>query len=160
MSSTLLLGIGNLLLQDEGVGIHMVEHVRRCYVFPEGFQALDGGTMGLELLPYLEEVHQVVIVDAIADGQPPGTLVRLEHDAIPMALQHKLSPHHVGLSDLLAVARLRGNLPATTVLIGIEPYTLEPGMELSAAMQARLPVLVQGVLDELHTLGVYLLPRP
>jgi len=151
---TLVLGLGNVLLSDEGVGVHVVRLLRERYRFPQEVEILDGGTLGLDLLPYVEDADRLLIVDAVQIDTPPGTVVRLVGDEIPAVLSLKYSPHQMGLSDLLAVARLRGHLPAEIVLWGVQPASLEVGLDLSPAVAAQVESLVQNVLAELQRWGI------
>lgn len=155
---TLVLGLGNVLLSDEGVGVHVVHLLRERYDFPQEVEILDGGTLGLDLLPYVEDADRLLIVDAVQMDTPPGTVARLVGDEIPAVLSLKYSPHQMGLSDLLAAARLRGHLPAEVVLWGVQPASLEVGLELSPAVAAQMESLVQNVLAELQRWGV--VPQP
>ncbi|MGQ9927229.1 MAG: HyaD/HybD family hydrogenase maturation endopeptidase [Chloroflexaceae bacterium] len=152
-SMALVLGLGNLLLSDEGVGVHVVQHVSRRYHLPEQVRILDGGTLGLGLLPYLQGVTYLLVVDAIDAGQPPGTIVRLEDEAIPAALAHKMSMHQVGLQELLALSQLSGDTPAHIVLIGVQPASLEPGLEPSPLIADLLDTLADRVAGELRAWG-------
>jgi len=151
--TALVLGLGNLLLSDEGVGVHVAQHVSRRYQVPEQVRILDGGTLGLGLLPYLQGVTHLLVVDAIDAGQPPGAVVRLEGDAIPTALAHKMSMHQVGLQELLALSQLSGDTPAHIVLIGVQPASLEPGLEPSPLIAALLDTLADRVAGELRAWG-------
>jgi hydrogenase maturation protease len=153
VSQTLVLGVGNILLQDEGVGVRVVEHLQQAYNFPEEVQVLDGGTMGLDLLHFLEGVERLLVVDAVDARRPPGTVVRLSDGEIPALLGRKLSPHQIGLADLLSVASLRDLAPRRAVLIGVQPAALETGLELSPAISAQLPLIVGMVLEELKRWG-------
>jgi len=153
MTSTLVLGVGNILLQDEGVGVRVVEHLQEQYVFPEEVQVLDGGTMGLDLLHYLEGVERLLVVDAVDARREPGTAVRLVGSEIPTFLGRKLSPHQIGLADLLSVAGLQNLTPHQVVLIGVQPARLETGLELSPTLRARVPSIVEMVLAELKNWG-------
>ena len=104
MADTLVLGLGNILLGDEGVGVRVVERLLERYDFPEGVRVMDGGTLGLDLLPYVEDASRLLVVDAVQARKPPGTLVRMTGDEIPVFLDaSKVSPHQEGLQDLLAV---------------------------------------------------------
>lgn len=152
--AVLVLGIGNLIMTDDGVGVRVAQRLMGEYRFPEGVTVLDGGTLGLDLLMHLEGVERLLMVDAVETGGPPGTVVRLSGEEIPMALQTKLSPHQVGLQDLLAVAELQGNRPAEMVLWGVQPESVELGMELSPAVAAQFDQLVEKVLAELAAWGV------
>ncbi len=157
---TLVLGLGNTLLSDEGVGVHVVHLLRERYQFPQEVEVMDGGTLGLDLLPYVEEARQLLIVDAVQMDAPPGTVVRLAGDEIPAVLSLKYSPHQMGLSDLLAAARLLGRSPAEVVLWGVQPASLEVGLELSPAVAAQMETLVRNVLAELQRWGIRPLEKP
>lgn len=152
--STLVLGIGNLIMTDDGVGVRVAQRLMEEYHFPEGVTVMDGGTLGLDLLPHLEGVERLLMVDALETGGPPGTVMRLSGEEIPMALQTKLSPHQMGLQDLLTVAEFQGNRPAEMVLWGVQPESIELGMELSPAVAARVDLLVEKMLGELAAWGV------
>ena len=152
--STLVLGIGNLIMTDDGVGVRVAQRLMEGYRFPEGVTVMDGGTLGLDLLPHLEGVERLLMVDALETGGPPGTVMRLSGEEIPMALQTKLSPHQMGLQDLLAVAEFQGNRPTEMVLWGVQPESIELGMELSPAVAARVDLLVEKMLGELAAWGV------
>ena len=151
---TLVLGLGNLLLQDEGVGVRVIERLQKEYAFPEEVTVLDGGTLGLDLLSLIEETPRIVIVDAVKAGKEPGALVRLVNDEIPAFLGPKVSPHQVGLQDLLALARLRGHFPSEVILLGVQAERLEPGLDLSPAIAAQVEPLAARVIDELTRWGI------
>lgn len=148
--TTLVLGLGNLLLRDEGIGVWVVESLRRRLAFPETVTLLDGGTLGLDLLPRLDGVARLCLVDAVKLGHAPGRITRLEGDEVPAALEVKISPHQVGVQDLLAAARLLGDAPPLVVLWGMEPERLDPGMGFSPSVAAALPRLEAAVLAELR----------
>ena len=151
----LVLGLGNILMRDEGLGVRAVERLREEYVLPERVQALDGGVRGLALLPYLEEISRLLIIDALKqEGKAPGSLIRLEGEEIPSFLSLKISPHQEGLTDLLAVARLTGICPPEVVLWGMVPACLEVGLELSPPVEARMGELVEEVVEELRRWGL------
>jgi hydrogenase maturation protease len=152
--SVLVLGIGNLVMSDDGIGVRVVQQLAVCYRFPAGVTVLDGGTLGLDLLPRLEGVSKLLVVDAVETGRAPGTLVRLAGDDVPIVLETKLSPHQMGLKDLLAVAMLQGFAPEEMVLWGVQPERIEMSMELSAVVAAQLETLVEKVLAELAGWGV------
>lgn len=147
---TLVLGLGNILLQDEGVGVRAVQLLAAQEKLPKEVQTLDGGTRGMDLLPYLTGVDNLLILDAVQANQPPGSLVRLEGEAIHGALKIKTSMHQVGLQELLAVSKFRGTLPKRIVLWGIQPAVLDWGMELSPPVRAQLDRLVHNALAEIE----------
>ena len=152
--TTLVLGLGNLVMQDDGAGVHVVRHLCERYRFPEDISIVDGGTLGLDLLPMFEGVDRLIVVDAVDCGVEPGGLVRLAGDDVPVALATKVSPHQMGLKDLLAVADLQGILPGEVVLIGIQPASTEMGMELSPGVSSGMAGVEALVLEELAGWGI------
>jgi len=150
----LVLGLGNIIMRDEGLGVRACERLTRRYRLPDYVNVLDGGTLGLDLLPYLDGVTDLLIIDAVSAGAPPGSLVRLENEQIPQALALKMSMHQVGLQELLAVMALRGQTPPRVVLWGMEPLILEPGLDLSEPVLANLDTLVASVVAELRSWGI------
>ena len=151
--SILVLGIGNLVMTDDGVGVRVIQNLQDRYRFPECVTIMDGGTLGLDLLHYLDGVKRLLVVDAVETGGPPGTLVRLTGEEINIAFRTKLSPHQMGLQDLLLVAELQGFAPAEMVLLGVQPGEIEMGIDLTPAVAAKVESLVQGVLKELAEWG-------
>jgi hydrogenase maturation protease len=151
---TLVLGLGNILLRDEGIGVWVAESLSREFDFPPEVTMLEGGTLGLDLLPRLDGVERLLLVDAVKLGREPGEIVRLDGDAVSAALDVKISPHQVGVQDLLAAARLMGREPSRVVLWGMEPERLDPGTGFSPRVAEALPHLREGVLDELRLWGV------
>ena len=153
-ADTLVLGIGNLIMTDDGVGVRTVQLLQERYRFPDNVTVMDGGTLGLDLLHYLDGVKRLLVVDAVETGGPPGTLVRLTGEEITVAFRTKLSPHQMGLQDLLLVAELQGFVPAEMVLLGVQPGEIGMGIELTHAVAAQVETLVDGVLRELAVWGV------
>ena len=141
-------------MSDDGVGFRVVQCLASRYVFPAGVTVLDGGTLGLDLLPFLEGLKHLLIVDAMATGGPPGTIARLTGDDIPIAFETKLSPHQMGLKDLLAVSLLQGNTPPETVLLGVQPESIQLGLNLSLPVEAKLQTLVEMALQEMEAWGI------
>jgi hydrogenase maturation protease len=148
--SILVLGIGNLLMADDSVGVRIAQGLSSRYRFPLHVKVLDGGTLGLDLLPRLEGVDRLLMVDAVETGDKPGTMVRLTGEDIPLALETKVSPHQMGLKDLLTVASLQGNVPREMVLWGVQPASIELDMVLSPEVAEMMPFLEEKVLEELR----------
>lgn len=155
----LVLGLGNVICRDDGVGVAAVIRLLDRYLPAPGVRVLDGGTLGLALLPTLEAADTVLIVDAIRSDGPPGTLVRLEGEDVAHAAQHRLSVHQVGVSDLIGAARWQGSLPARLLLLGVVPEAMDLGLERTPAVEAALPGLVDAVRAECAALGYPFLPR-
>jgi hydrogenase maturation protease len=148
-----VLGLGNVLLGDDGVGAAAVARLLNRYQAPAGVQVFDGGTLGLSLLPYLEGADTVILVDAIRADQPAGSLVRLDGDQVAPAVATRLSPHQIGVSDLLDGARWLERYPTRLVLLGIVPDSIELNVGLSPAVARALPELVDLIVDEAAGFG-------
>jgi hydrogenase maturation protease len=141
--------VGNLLLADEGVGLRVVERLSATYELPPTVQVLDGGTLGMDLLYYLEGIDNLLIIDAVETGAEPGTLVRLEDDEVPAFLSVKISPHQIGVPDMLFAAKLQETYPKNVVLLGVQPADLTVGLELSPKVAEQVDILVKQVVDQL-----------
>jgi hydrogenase maturation protease len=151
--SALVLGVGNVLLSDEGIGIRIVEELEHRYRFPEEVEILDGGTSGIELLRFFDGRDHLIIIDAVRADHPPGTVVRVEGAEVPATFETRITPHQLGLSDLLATAKLTDQMPAYLVLFGIEPKSLETGLGFSPEVEASVEKVVIHVAEELRRLG-------
>jgi hydrogenase maturation protease len=151
-----LIGLGNILMRDEGVGVHAVRYLEAHYEIPPGFEVVDGGTAGLDLLPFIENRDRVLFVDAVNFRREPGHLGVLQNQEIPALFGVKDSLHHLGLMDVLAAAQLLGVLPPEICLIGIQPLAIETGLELTELLQARLHLLVARILEQLQVWGLRL----
>jgi hydrogenase maturation protease len=149
----IVLGIGNLLLSDDGVGVHVINKLENEFEFPENIRLIDGGTKGLDLLPFIEDSDRVLIVDAANFRKEPGAIDTVEGDKIPAFLSTKLSVHQIGLPDLLFAAKLMEITPSEMCLIGIQPKSMETGTELSEEVKNRLDVLTGKVLQQLKDWG-------
>jgi hydrogenase maturation protease len=144
---TLLLGIGNTLLSDEGVGVHLVRHLERQFPDQPGWTCLDGGTLSFTLAAELGRHPRLIALDAANTGGPPGTIRLFEGPAMDLYLTGgRRSVHEVGLCDLLDMARLAGDLPPRRALLGIEPASLDWGEALTPALAAALPEAARQVL--------------
>jgi hydrogenase maturation protease len=150
----LVIGLGNILLRDEGVGVHAVEALKRKYDFPEEVRLLDGGTLGLDLLHLIEGMDRVLFVDAVELNREPGTIAVIEDEDLPSFLGPKLSLHHVGLSDLLFASSFMGTRPAEIALVGIQPETLEIGLELSPKVMEHFDHLLRAIVEKLREWGL------
>jgi hydrogenase maturation protease len=153
-AEVLILGLGNTILTDEGLGVKAMERLIKKYEWPDNVTFLDGGVMGLDLLPYLEGAEALLILDAVEIGKPPGTLARLEGDEIPTVVALKMSMHQVGLQETLAMASFRSTIPKRMVLWGMVPASLALGTDLTATAAGRLDELVRAAVRELKDWGV------
>jgi hydrogenase maturation protease len=155
----LVLGMGNLLLEDEGLGIRALELLQQRYVIPPGVEFLDGGTTGMGLLDDMSGRDHLLVLDACQTGDPPGTLVRLAGDDVPVYFGMRISPHQLGLSDVLATLVLSGEEPAEVTVLGLVPKSLEMCLELSGLITEKLDSLVEAAVVELSRLGYPPQPR-
>jgi hydrogenase maturation protease len=150
---TVVIGLGNPLMGDDGLGLVALERLRTEYAIPPEVDLVDGGTWGMNLLPVIEDAGRVVLIDAIDVGAAPGTPVRLERARLPRYLATKISPHQVDLRDVLGLAELRGTLPNDTIALGLQPQRVALGNELSDVLRCRVDDLVTLVVQELVDRG-------
>lgn len=149
---TAVIGLGNPLMGDDGFGLVALARLRDAWML-DGVELTDGGTWGMSLLPIVEDADRLVLLDAIAAGAPPGDLVVLERDRLPVYLNRKLSPHQVDMRDVLAAAEWRGKLPAETVAIGAQPLDLEMHIGLSPVLELAVERAVGAVIERLELWG-------
>lgn len=138
-----VLGLGNMLMADDGVGLAALARLDEEWFIPRTVSLVDGGTWGMNLLPVIEHTHRLLIFDAIDFAEPPGTIIRLEREDIPRFLAQKLSPHQVDLREVLALAEFRGTLPEQIVALGIQPARVEMSTTLSPVVENGLDELVR-----------------
>lgn len=152
----IVLGIGNILQSDEGVGVRVVEKLIRDYSFPENVELYDGGTTGMHgLLPLIEEADHLIAIDAVNGKGEPGEIYRFTLHDFKLTIPKKISAHDVGFIECLAVAELNDSLPKSTVVIGIQPEDMETmSAELSLCIKEKFDDLVRLTLQELSSLGV------
>lgn len=155
-SKTVLLGLGNLLMEDEGVGVHALRWMEAAYTFEPTIQLVDGGTAGFELLPLFEDNDRILMIDAVEFGKESGSVIVLEDDQILTELTQKMSLHHLGITDVLSSAKLLEYCPQKVVMIGVQPFAIDNvTMDLSPDMQARLPKVVATALSILESWGIH-----
>jgi hydrogenase maturation protease len=150
---TLVIGLGNPLMADDGLGLVALERLRQGWRVPQSVGLVDGGTWGMNLLPLIEDAERVLFLDAIDAGHPPGSLVVLERKELPRFFALKLSPHQVDLREVLALAELRGTLPSDLVAMGLQPGRLEMSSGLSSEVERRLDELLAVVVTRLERWG-------
>jgi len=149
----LVLGVGNVLLRDEGIGVRIIEKLEDGYAFSPNVELMDGGTQGLRLLAPISETDHLIVVDAVQNGQPPGTLYRLPTEELEKRVRFKNSLHQLDLVETLAYAEVLGHRPSA-VIVGIEPADISPwGMELTEIVASRVAELCSRVLEEIERAG-------
>ncbi|MEZ5541314.1 MAG: HyaD/HybD family hydrogenase maturation endopeptidase [Pseudomonadota bacterium] len=154
-AKTLILGIGNTLLSDEGVGVHMLAYLRRHHPELADVQMLDGGTLSFTLAPYIESAGYLIVIDAAELLAPAGSVeVFTGAEMDRFAGRTKRSVHEVSLGDLLAIAHLTDSMPPQRALVAIQPAQVEWGHDLSNPVKRALPLAARRVLTLLHQWGV------
>ena len=156
----LVLGLGNVLLGDDGLGAAAVARMERDYCVPPGVRLEDGGTLGLSLLGLLTDSDHVILVDAVRTDAPPGTLVRLDGADVMDAVRDRLSPHQVGVADLLDAARLIDSYPTAVTLLGLVPDVIDLAVARSSAVDGGLDELVSAIVREVQSLGYKMVREP
>jgi hydrogenase maturation protease len=155
--NVLVLGLGNILMSDEGVGVRIIEALDASHDMPNGVDVLDGGTSGMDLLDMVADRDCLIVADAINAEGPAGRVIRLQDEQIKMLFETRFSPHQLGLSDLLATLRLIDRAPRRVVVVGVVPANLRLGMELSPAVAEGRDAALQMIVGELDGLGI--MPR-
>lgn len=143
-----VLGLGNLMRADDALGMLAIQHLRSDPRLPPSVLLVEGGTLGLDLLHPLEGVTHLLAIDAIESGVPPGTLLRFagtDVDLLPIGK----SVHLLGFSDLIGALRLTGSAPLEIVVLGIQPQVIGWSTEVTSAVAAALPELLEAALDQI-----------
>jgi hydrogenase maturation protease len=142
-----IVGVGNLLMKDEGVGIHVIQELEKT-ALPEDVKLIDGGTSP-DLIAYTRAGDKMIIIDAAKAGGEPGAVYRFKPEDLTSERPELASAHQMGVVENLALMSFTGNKPKDVVIIGIEPAEIEPGMELSAAIQQKMPKIIEVVIKEI-----------
>jgi hydrogenase maturation protease len=150
---TLVIGLGNPIMADDGLGIAALERLREGWTLPESVRLVDGGTWGMNLLPLVEDASELLLLDAIDRGKPAGELVVLEREEVPRLFGLKLSPHQIDLREVLALAEWRRRLPARLVAIGLQPARVEMFAGLSPELEGGMDRLLAAVIERLERWG-------
>jgi hydrogenase maturation protease len=148
-SGVAVLGLGNVLMQDEGIGVHLVNMLAAKYEFDPAIQLIDGGTTGTDLLPYFDSNERIMILDAVDFGKKAGHVEVLRNDEILARFKSKLSLHHLGLSDVLSTLQLLEIKPEEICLIGMQPASMELDLEPSQEIRAHFDRAIGLILDKL-----------
>ncbi|MBW2057100.1 MAG: HyaD/HybD family hydrogenase maturation endopeptidase [Deltaproteobacteria bacterium] len=142
----LILGVGNLLLSDEGVGVHVAERMMEMEL-PPGVEVMEGGTDGFGLMHVILEADRLILVDAVKGGGPPGSVYRFDVEDCPTAPDvFKTSVHQISILEVIHLSGLIGSTPQTTI-IGVEPKSTSMGMELSPEVEAEIPKVIRTVQE-------------
>ncbi len=145
----IILGVGNLLMADEGVGVHVAEELMKMDL-PEGVRVVEGGTDGFKLLNVILGASKLIIIDAVKAGEAPGTIYRFTLEEAPSFPDiYKTSVHQIGILEVVNLSSLVGDTPET-IIIGIEPKAIKMGMDLSPEIESKLPRIIEIVMDEVR----------
>ncbi|MFY9656437.1 MAG: hydrogenase maturation protease [Methylocystis sp.] len=153
LQNVLVLGLGNTLLCDDGVGVHVARKLARDPNTPAGLRAIDGGTLGFRLMAELTRSDAVLIIDAAQFGASSGTLRLLDQDALREHVQRggRMSAHEAGLSDMLTMAWLEGWAPVRLALLGIQPQRIDWGEQLSESVAKSVPAACRAIVRTILT---------
>ena len=145
---TVVLGLGNLLLTDEGVGVHVINKMMEMD-FPPEVELVEGGVDGLRLMSVVVGTDRLIVVDAVKGGGSPGSIYRFgPEDIVSHTDTSKMSVHQIGILEVIRLSGLLGKLPKTTI-IGVEPKSVEVGMDLTPEIQSKVPRIIELVSNEL-----------
>jgi len=145
----LILGIGNILLKDEGVGVHVAKRLKEIPL-PENVEVLDGGTAGLDLADFIAGRKKLIVIDAVKAGEKPGTIYRLKEENLSIKPKAIMSFHEVDLLDAIHMSIVMDEKPEEIVVIGIEPKDMSDGVDLSPEIEERIPRIIEVVMKELN----------
>jgi hydrogenase maturation protease len=143
---TLIVGMGNLIYRDEGIGVHVVQEMNKMEL-PSHIELLDIGTSTMDLISYLDGVEKLIVIDAMKAGGAPGTIYRCKPEDLLPAEEGPISLHEIGLLETLDMARKK-ELEIDTVVIGVEPKVFDWGIELSDQVKSKIPTIIEAVLKE------------
>ena len=143
----IIVGIGNILMHDEGIGVRTVERLAEM-ALPDYLEVLDGGTSGCNLVDHVADRDAVIVIDAADGGDPPGTITWCDADELIAAIDTPLSLHEFGLLETLKMARTLGCAPRQTLVLGVQPARIGLGLGLSESIECLIPRLIELVLAE------------
>ena len=159
MANTVVLGVGNILLSDEGFGVRVVEALSKRFHFPESVDVLDGGTLGIELMRFLDGAERLILIDAI-HGTEPGSFRILQGEEVRLYFQEKVSLHEMGIQEVLASLVVMERPIKEIVVIGVVPNSLEIGLDLTPPVTARIDEAAASVIRQLQDWGFACSVRP
>ncbi len=148
----LVLGVGNILLRDEGIGVRIIEQLQKIEL-PGNVEVIDGGTAGTELLDILSDRQKVIVVDAVQYDCPPGTVLRFSIEDLASVEKSIVSLHNIGIAETFEMAKLIGCEPNDVIIFGIKPERIDCGLEITEKMKSIIPQTVELILAELKSSG-------
>ena len=154
-----VLGIGNVILKDEGFGVRVAEYLAANYDFDDSVQIIDGGTLGIELTHYVTDTQKLLVIDSIDGGAIPGTIFCFRNEEVSAHFAKKISAHEVGIQDVLTVLKLTGRAVPQVTVIGVQPYDIGAGVDLTDDMAKLMSKITSMALEELGDWGVDFRPK-
>lgn len=151
MRKITVLGIGNILLKDEGFGVRVAEQLLKRFQFPEHVQVLDGGTLGMDLMRFLLGTRQLILIDAVSGSLPPGSLYELRGQAVKTYFKEKVSLHDIGIQEVLAAMEVLEKPVKEIVIFGVEPAAIDVGLELSPIVAPSVEAVIERIIAELNS---------
>ena len=148
----LVLGVGNILMGDEGLGVRVVELFEKGYSLPAEVDCVDGGVAGVALLGYFKDYTNIIIVDAVSSGAAPATIHRFRGAEIKDIPPTATNAHQIGIKELIAISRFEGAHPGI-IFIGIVPQDISFSIGLTPLVEAALPMAAEIIMEELCALG-------
>ena len=144
----MVIGVGNSIQMDDGIGIHTLNELRK-FDLPEEIELFDGGTLGIDLMPYIEGREKLIFIDSVKGGEKPGTIFKFEPEDLNYDDAPKTSVHQLGLIDSLQMISLIGKAPDKIVIFGVQPKTIDWGEELTPELKDSIPKLLPHLLKEI-----------
>lgn len=152
-----ILGIGNMLLSDEGFGVHFVQHLEAHYLLPDNVQVFDGGTAGILLAPFVEQCDHLFVIDVVNIDDAPGSLHCFSDEEVRAGdIQTRMSPHQIGMLEVLDICKIMGKVPEQIMFLTVVPENMDAGMKLSPILQQRIGDVLSLLSHSLQSLGVSL----
>ncbi len=156
-----ILGIGNLLVRDEGFGVHFINSFLNTYEIPDNIEVLDGGTSGIMLAPFLETIDYLFVIDVVDLDDKPGAIHCFTDQEVRSGkIAARMSPHQIGLLEILDLCKLRDKAPKGVEMITVVPQILDTGLGLSEILKAKLPKITEMLLESLQKRNVFLTRLP
>lgn len=143
MADISVVGIGNIIMQDEGFGVRCAEYLQKITDYPDFVQIIDGGTLGMDLMPYIADTKKLLLIDAINIDAPVGSFHSFSGEELNAYFKDKLSVHDLGVNDMLAVFKITDNPIEEVIVMGIKPAVVSMGLELTTEVAAKIPEVAQ-----------------
>ncbi len=143
MADISIVGVGNTVMRDDGFGVRVAEYLQQHTDYPDFVQILDGGTLGMDLMPYIADSKKLLLIDAINIDAPVGSYHCFTGDELNAYFKNKISVHDLGINDMLAVLKLTDNPVEEVIVIGVKPDVVSLGVELTEQIEAKIPMVAE-----------------